>query len=758
MTSMFGDLDKVFTQPPPKEGDDHSEGEPVTISGKISKIIMHNADSDGFFILRLAHSMGDVSVTGYAFMLTEGVKVKITGTWIEKARFGWQIKAKTVVIADQGSAVQILLSTGFLKGVKTKLAVEIAKYFGEDTFASLDHSIDNPDFLQRVKGIGKVKCGWISDSWREQRHWANAALISIRVGLTMKQARSAYDKFGDRLVEVINDNPYLLTVIDGMTWDQVDSIGEMEWPGKQRIDHDDPKRYMAAVREVLRLGYMNDGHMALRYGEAILAARELARPTLEGFESKVNDRVRNPDEGLVLVSVTGENGKMLYLEPYYKIERGTAVELLEKLGKPQKTIGDWEKIVAKMPDYAPFALSDDQLEAVKFSLLYDVSVITGGPGTGKSTIAKAICNIASDHGMSITLCAPTGKAARRLADATGRPAGTIHRTIGYSGHDRRFDFMTDIVLIDEASMIDAAMMQHVVEASAECRLILVGDVNQLPPVGAGEPFYQIIQSQVPSVRLTTIHRQGADSGIIHVAHDFNEGIVQTGVNAKWSDIEIWSIPANQALPAAVLKHMNRMIEDGNPLTEVTVLTPVNAHEWGQEELNVLLQETYNPGPFPLKACKFKAGDKIIHKKNLYDMRNQVVFNGMTGTVQWVATDYEEQELNEKRKEQGAEELPVILRAQFDGEPVETTYTRADLRYLKLAYALTIHSSQGSEYSCVVMITPTTHPNHMMRQLAYTGLTRAKKRCIILTTQSAVRTYVENEKRVRRNTFLSDLMK
>lgn len=720
-----------------------------TFTGEIVAVHYRDADS-GFFVASLLRGKEIVPVVGTAIFLAAGARVTISGAWTDHPHYGRQFKATSVVLTDQGSAMQVLLASGFLKGVKTAMAERIAHTFGAQTFARLDEALDNPDMLQKVKGIGPKNCLWIVESWRVQRHWANAALVSVRAGLTMRQAREAYGRFGEQLAKVVADNPYLLTVVSGVTWQRADEIAALAWPGKAKIDHDDARRYGAAVREVLREAY-TQGHMALLEADALARAKLLARPRVDGFEQKV--RARYADDYLLL------QGDWLYLEPYFEIEQETAAGIAKMLQSPGTPVGDWETIKGNLDQYADFALSPDQVEAVRLALAHRLVVITGGPGCGKTTITRVVCNIMQAQGLSLTLCAPTGKAARRMTEATGLPAATIHRTLGVFGDEEaRYSFQTDGVVIDEASMIDAALMRRIVKACNErTRLIFVGDVDQLPPVGAGEPFFQLIHSgAVPVARLTVIHRQGKHSGIIVAAHGFNRGLVPD--LREYQDIEIEYVAGNASLPARVLQRVDQLTARGLSIRDIQVLTPLNNHPWGQHALNLRLQERYNPGPFPLKGCPFKPGDKVIHTKNVYDLRGQTVLNGMTGVVQWVASDEEERRMDARRKEEGDDELPEILWVRFDGEPEPTTYTREELGYLRLAYAISIHRGQGSEFGHVVLALPTTRPDFMLRQLAYTGLTRAKTYCVLISAQSALQTYVQNEERVRRVTFLGDMLR
>lgn len=719
-----------------------------TFTGEVAAVYHHDPAS-GFFVATLRRSADEITVIGTAIFLAAGARISVSGRWVDDKRWGRQFRADSITLADQASALQVLLGSGFLKGVKSKTAQQIVSAFGDETFARLDQAIDAPDTLQAVKGIGPVNSRWIVQSWKGQRHWAQAALASVQAGLTMRQAREAYRRFGQGLPAMISDNPYLLTVVSGITWQRADEIARLVWPGKEQIDHDDPRRYGAAVREALDQAY-REGHMALAEADALARARALARPSRAGFEAQV--AARYAEDYLLLVE------GWLYLLSNYEIERDTAEAIAAMLASPAPAIGDWAEIAARLPQYAGFELSPDQARAVQAALTQRVVVITGGPGTGKTTTTRAICNILADHQLVLRLCAPTGKAARRLSEATGREAATVHRTLGILDNaEARFGFEADAVLIDECSMLDAALMRTVVKAcNPRTRLILIGDVDQLPPVGAGEPFYQIIQSGAPLVRLETIHRQGQDSGIVAAAHAVNGGVVPS--LAGYGDIEIEVAASNAALPDLILRQVQRLVAGGLSIRDVQVLTPLNNYDWGQRALNLRLQAIYNPRPFPLKGCPFKPGDKVIHTRNVYDMRGQAVLNGMTGVVQWVASDEHEQRLLAERAQADDDEPPAILRVMFDGEGAPTSYTREELAYLKLAYAITCHKSQGSEFSHVVLAVPITRPDFMLRQLLYTGLTRASRYCALAATRSALPAYVQNEERVRRATLLGQMIR
>lgn len=714
-----------------------------TYSGKIKRVKFRN-DTNGWSVLEMQDGN---TVVGSPAFASEDLEITCEGEWTDGGKFGRQFKAKTIRIKNGGSdekaALIALLGGGFLKGVKTVMARQIAGTFGSATFDKLDASIYDPSVLQQVKGIGKVNYKRVVESWRNQRGWARAALVAVRAGLTMRQAKEAYGLLGNEIIEIINDNPYLLTIIDGVTWARADEIATLEWPGKSKIEHDDPRRYGAAVREVLRLAYL-DGHMALLEIDALTQARELAKPTLDGFDDKV--RARYEDDKLVLHDV------YLYSHPYWKIESETARMVFDRLRLPFTPPKDYELI-------ADITMSPDQEAAVRMAIEQHTVVVTGGPGVGKSTVTKVICDTLAATGKSITLCAPTGKAARRLSEATGRHAATLHRTLTIGASGAGEQFATDVVVIDECSMIDAAIMHTVLKATpARTKLILVGDVDQLPPVGAGEPFYQIIQVPgMPVGRLTQVHRQAADSGIVATAHAFRVGAVPD--TSQYSDTFIEYLGQNEELPDAAVRRMQECLTSGWSLDDMQVITPVNGHAWGQLELNERLQARFNPGPFPNnKGIPFKVGDKVVHTKNIYGMgeKMQVVLNGMTGKVVWVMSDYEEARETRAREESGNSDMPIVVKVLFDGETGITEYTRPDLFHLKLAWALTGHKLQGSECPCAVILVPRSHPNMMTRQWVYTAETRAKREVHIFSAGSAIDRYVGNEERVRRTTFLADL--
>lgn len=737
------------------------------------EVIRYHNEATGWFVGVTAEKQ---VIVGVADFLSTEVPMRITGEWTENTRYGRQFKATEIYYRDTAAAVKALLGSGFLKYVKAHLAAAIVSKYGEETIGLLDEAVseDNETCdearrkLQLVKGIGSVIVHRIARSWKKQRPWAKAALLCIRAGLSLGQAKKCYKLFGLGVADVINKRPYGLTIIRGITWKKADEVAKMEWPGKVAIDHDDPMRYAAAVREILGRAYKS-GHACYPMSDTLQEACRLAQPTDTGvFDFWLTIRPILETEGLA--AYYGETDKYLYLASVLAVERATA----EKLTKIADTQGresiPWAAIEDELSVYTPFDLSEDQRQAVKMALEEKVCVITGGPGTGKTTTLLAILNVLAHKDFSFTLCAPTGKAAIRMTEATGFAAGTIHRTLGLGiGEDavRQGFFTSDYVFVDEVSMCDVKLFYHVVDAMLDTsRLILIGDVDQLPPVGPGEPFYQIIHGGLPTTRLTFIHRQGKNSGIVWAASHINHGRVPE-TNA-YDDFKLGYVGDNARLAPALILYLEKVLEKYSfPFADLQVLTPVNGHPWGQRQLNVALQEKYNPGPFPHPAIPFKVEDKVIHLVNNYKIHPEGVMNGEIGRVTRVVTPevekedaYEfarwQHEVGNRFSPDTEQTSPAVIDVQY-GNSKFVGYSREALSELGLAYALTIHKMQGSEARAGIVLVPITWEEFQTRQLLYTGITRFKEYCLVLSAQNAVERYAKNEKRVRRYTQLASIM-
>jgi exodeoxyribonuclease V alpha subunit len=459
------------------------------------------------------------------------------------------------------------------------------------------------------------------------------------------------------------------------------------------------------------------------------------------------------DEGLVIFE------DAIALKELFETEQKCA-KLLQILqtAPAEKRIQEQVALLSIDPQaYAPtgMTLSVDQKDAIRLALKEQVCIITGGPGTGKTTILKVLLDILEHHSISYTLCAPTGKAAIRMKETTGRESATIHRTLGLFAQNGPYDVLTNYLVVDEVSMVDGGLLYHVLRAlHAGQRLVLIGDVDQLPPVGAGEPFYQLILVGTPTARLNVIHRQGKNSGIVAAAHAINEGRIPEA--DSFDDFKLGIAGGNAQLPTNLMWMLERVMGKYNfTFDDIQVLTPVNDNPWGRKALNKILQERYNPGPFPLPGVQFKLGDRVIHLHNNYDLG---VMNGEIGEVVWITPAIlGQRKTNEDLWDDEDKEDPTLLLVRFRDHSGNTKYNHNTLLQLDLAYSLTIHKAQGSEYPAVIMLVPLVWKQFALRQLPYTGLTRAKKYALMLCANDALKHYVENEERIRRYTLLARLI-
>ena len=719
---------------------DWNQPQTEVIKTKLLNVMVYKEDSGWF----LAETENGENVTGISVMSPPtGTKLTLEGSWQNNAKWGRQFKVSSIRFDSRSSAVLALLKSGFLDYIKDAMADIMFKALGDRTFDVLDGAANHDPValneFMHIKGVGKVTGPAILDSWTKERDWVQNALICVRAGLDLKQSRKAHEYFGDSLVEIVKTNPYRLNIIRGIGWDIVDRIAQEEWEDKPAIAHDSTSRYAAAMREILARN-RNNGHVCLPVEMAFAEAQELATPA---DILLFRESIRNTSESEALVFKIFPDGEFIYTQESWDEEIAIVENLNRILGAKFEVKTNWSEIESKLNEYIDVDLSEDQRLAVKSACENGLTTITGGPGCGKTTLIKAIANIFDEAGLSIVMCAPTGKAARRMEEATGFDAYTIHRALDLANPVYEHDFEADVVIMDESSMIDQWLflksMRHVRSGT---RLILVGDGDQLPPVGPGEPFYQVLNmSNIPAAKLTQIHRQGRDSGIVHAAQAFNKGELPDV--SLYDDCYIGKVNSNDVLPNVAVKVVDDLLSSGIKQSDMVVLTPVNGHPWGQEAINRRLKAKYNPGlpeDVRMPGVGFDIGDPVIHVKNNYNLE---VMNGEAGIVTLVLTKEEE-------KEQVKADPKIVIAAYGDRA---VGYTRDDLSELKLGYAGTVHKYQGDEKSVVVLLAPHTRPSHQTRQLIYTGSTRAKKYLRIISAGNALLSYIQNEERVRRYTNL-----
>jgi exodeoxyribonuclease V alpha subunit len=715
----------------------YNDSMPEALSGTIEHVTFHNPDN-GFAVLRVQTKgqRGLVCVVGHVPSVMVGEFVEATGSWVHDRNHGLQFQAQELRTLPPHTAEGIAkyLGSGLIKGIGPRFAKKIVDVFGERTLDVIDES---PAFLKEVKGLGRRRIQLIRDSWQGQKSIRSIMVFLQSHGIGTARAVRIYKTYGDEAIDLIRANPYrLATDIWGIGFRTADELAL-----KIGTDKDSPLRARAALRYVLQ-ELSSNGHVGYPEDATLDKTVELTEIPRERVVAAAASELGERN----LIRDPSQEEPWLYLRRHYEAETGVA-EFLCRLCKGRHPLPeikldlalDW---VQKKID---LELAPAQRHAVRQAATQKVLVITGGPGVGKTTIVRAILEIFAVKEMRCGLCAPTGRAAKRLAETTGQEARTIHRLLEFDpagggfnrDQDRPLDL--DLLIVDEASMIDMVLMYQLLRAlkSSTC-LVLVGDVDQLPSVGPGTVLADIIASKaVPVVRLTEIFRQAEQSWIVRAAHRVHEGILPESAPAGQGDF--FFIEAEE--PDAVLERVLTLVQERiprrfgfDPLRDIQVLTPMNRTPLGVRNLNQQLQTALNPvGPGPAIerfGWTFRTGDKVLQTVNDYQ---KDVFNGDIGRIKVI------------------KEEEHTLTIDFDGRPVE--YDFNDLDELALAYAMTIHKSQGSEYPAVVMPLHTQHYVMLQRNLFYTGITRGRKLVVVVGNRRALALAVRRQDTSRRFTAL-----
>jgi len=620
------------------------------------------------------------------------------------------------------------------------MAKRIVKNFGKKTLDVIEENIES---LTAVDGIGEKRIGMIKIAWAEQKEIREVMLFLQTHGVSSGYATKIFKQYGDRSIEVVKQNPYrLATDIFGIGFITADNIAE-----KLGFDKNSELRAEAGILYVLNQ-FSDDGHVYYPHEPLVEKCQEILqvdREVITHALSVIDLENRIVMEDLKGLERFGGNHKAVYLAKFHVSETSIATRL-KTLTHSQKSIRNikTKKAVEWIQKQLSMTLAEKQIEAVKCAANNKVMVITGGPGTGKTTIINAILKIFSKLNINIMLAAPTGRAAKRMSEATGHEAKTIHRMLEYSiqkGGFRKNDehpLGCDLLIVDEASMIDTILMHHLLKAiPPKATFIMVGDVNQLPSVGAGNVLKDIIGSCATSVvELNVIFRQAKESSIIVNAHKINNGEIPYLKPSRQLD-DFYFIEQDD--PEEVLKIILELAKERipkkfgfDPVDDIQVLSPMHKGTVGAENLNAELQKALNPsGQGVMRGNRnYLVNDKVMQIKNNYDKE---VFNGDIGRITKI--DPENQE----------------LLISFDGRHVPYGYT--DLDEIVLAYAVSIHKSQGSEYPAVIIPVLTQHYILLQRNLIYTGVTRGKKLVVIVGTKKALAIAVRNDKTRKRYTYL-----
>lgn len=753
-----------------------NQGEQISVSGTVTKIIYSN-DLTGFKIFSLAPKEkifynndpgdpvlkdDDVVVMGTTPTLTEDVVVKISGHWKWDDNRGWQIQIESAIpiLPTSTKGIEQFLASGLIKGIGPAMAKRIVKKFGKDSLTILD---EDPDKLLDVKGLGPRLLGKIIKSWAEQKCWQEIITFLAEYDISAKQAMKIHKALGDKAIEMITTDPYCLVEAKaGIGFKMADqiarkmgvasaSVGRIRsaiiyvlqqatlsghcflynqelWDGIKRMNRNSSLDNTIGLNEVLNLD-----QPANQFVPPDIAWQELCKMV----DEKLIYREQIHDEA------TGYTSWLIYLPQYYHAEQNSAKKIIELMyNLPFNTFSETEmQEINKAIADTGIQYDDLQKEAILQALTYNVFILTGGPGTGKTTTTRGILDLLEQQHKEILLAAPTGRAAQRLSETTGREASTIHRLLEYTpsgefGRNEDNPLDGDVLLLDECSMADLQLFYSLLKAIPEgMALILVGDVDQLPSVGAGAVLRDLIDSRCfPCVQLTKVFRQAESSLIIQSAHAINHGIAPT-IPAFGADSDCTFVGVRNGADAeeAVLKYISEIIPsmmDIKP-TDIQVLAPQHKGACGVDVLNKRLQEIINPRGQEIKgAGGLRLGDKVMQMKNDYTKN---VFNGTVGFIKKY------------------DEFCNTVTINFDGEDVEYDFT--DLDQVELAYASTIHKSQGSEYPVVILPIVMDHRVMLKRNLVYTAITRAKQNLVIIGQPNALMTAITTTDASMRNTFL-----
>ena len=697
--------------------------------GSVERVTYHNPEN-GYTIARLAVE-GErelLTIVGAIASIQEGESVEVEGMWANHPKYGKQLKVENYkpVYPSTLEGIQKYLGSGLIKGVGAVSAKRIVAHFGAETLEIIDA---DPQRLAEVPKLGKKRVELIAEAWGDQRQIKDVMVFLQSHGITTGYAVKIFKQYGQESIQKVRSNPYRLErEIAGIGFRIADRIAQNLGLGREA-----PERVEAGIRYLLDQA-ADDGHVYLPAVEMMERAKEILEISAELLPPAL-ERLR-ADDGVVTEDLH------YYLPPLHRSEVGTASSLKRLMQTP---VDDLEVEMDGEDD--GLELAPAQSEAVDLVATSKVMVLTGGPGTGKTTVTRRILHLLEEGEQKVALCSPTGRAAKRLSEASGREAKTIHRMLEFQPAERQFKkgrddrLELDALIVDEASMIDVALMNALLRALPDmARLILVGDVDQLPSVGPGNVLRDIIDSgEVPVVRLTQIFRQAEESHIVHNAHRINDGQMPQIDNGKSSDFYFIEEPEPGKVVGVVEELCAaRLPGHGgwDPLRDIQVLSPMYRGETGALNLNQRLQQRLNPEGrvYRHRGNELRVGDKVMQIKNNYD---KGVFNGDMGIIERL--DAEKQ----------------VFWVRFD-DTVE--YDQTDLDELTLAYAISTHRSQGSEFPVVVLPLTTQHYVMLQRNLLYTAITRAKKMVVIVGTKKALKLAIENDEVARRYTSLKERLR
>ncbi|MDM0472504.1 ATP-dependent RecD-like DNA helicase [Clostridium perfringens] len=726
------------------------------LNGIVESIVFKSSDT-GYTVIKFRENNIIHTAVGVLPHVKEGQNLKITGSWVNHSQFGKQFKVEECeeILPTSKDGIEKYLSSGIIQGIGPVTAKKIVNKFGEDTLNILDNNIER---LKEIEGIGKKKLETIIDSYREQRELKNITIFLQTHGLSVNQCLKIYKKYGASSVDTVKNNPYILCdEISGIGFKTSDKIAR-----SLGIEVDSPFRIQSGIRYVIN-EFCANGHTFMPKDELIKEASNVL--TVSGDIIEENIKNAALDRKIKLEKVNDKEG--VFTIPNYYCELGITNRILTlAISNFQDISVDVDHLILQFEKKNNITFAESQKDAIISAFQNGIEIITGGPGTGKTTIIKCIIEIFETCGLKVLLGAPTGRAAKRMSESTGKEATTIHRMLDMGVFEKEESvFVTnaeehsleaDVVIIDEASMIDITLMNALLKSiKVGTRLIIVGDVDQLPSVGAGNVLNDFIESGFTKVvRLKEIFRQGKESMIVVNAHKINKGEMPK-LNEKGTDFFFIRNDIQEGILNTIIDLINTRLPKFNSnwdkLKSIQVLVPMKKGVLGVTNLNEKIQNVLNPkAPYKkekeFRSMIFREGDKVMQIKNNYSLKwtriagkgeheGAGVFNGDMGFIENIDLE--------------GKKLSII----FDDER-KVIYDFMYLDELDLAYAITIHKSQGSEFPVVIIPAYMGAPLLMNRNLLYTGITRAKEMVVVVGIPKALKYMVDNTRSMERYSSLN----
>lgn len=726
------------------------------LNGIVESIVFKSSDT-GYTVIKFRENNIIHTAVGVLPHVKEGQNLKITGSWVNHSQFGKQFKVEECeeILPTSKDGIEKYLSSGIIQGIGPVTAKKIVNKFGEDTLNILDNNIER---LKEIEGIGKKKLETIIESYREQRELKNITIFLQTHGLSVNQCLKIYKKYGASSVDTVKNNPYILCdEISGIGFKTSDKIAR-----SLGIEIDSPFRIQSGIRYVIN-EFCANGHTFMPKDELIKEASNVL--TVSGDIIEENIKNAALDRKIKLERVNDKEG--VFTIPNYYCELGITNRILTlAISNFQDISVDVDHLILQFEKKNNITFAESQKDAIISAFQNGIEIITGGPGTGKTTIIKCIIEIFETCGLKVILGAPTGRAAKRMSESTGKEATTIHRMLDMGVFEKEESvFVTnaeehsleaDVVIIDEASMIDITLMNALLKSiKVGTRLIIVGDVDQLPSVGAGNVLNDFIESGFTKVvRLKEIFRQGKESMIVVNAHKINKGEMPK-LNEKGTDFFFIRNDIQEGILNTIIDLINTRLPKFNSnwdkLKSIQVLVPMKKGVLGVTNLNERIQNVLNPkAPYKkekeFRSMVFREGDKVMQIKNNYSLKwtriagkgeheGLGVFNGDMGFIESIDLE--------------GKKLSII----FDDER-RVIYDFMYLDELDLAYAITIHKSQGSEFPVVIIPAYMGAPLLMNRNLLYTGITRAKEMVVVVGIPKALKYMVDNTRSMERYSSLN----